>query len=83
MTEKYVNKVIVILGASFAGMTCAQKLRQLNPNWDIVLIDKEIHPDYVPNGLNWYYRHEISGLNQAMCRQKKSNGCRIYAVYLV
>ncbi|HGD1364173.1 TPA: FAD-dependent oxidoreductase [Streptococcus agalactiae] len=66
MTEKYVNKVIVILGASFAGMTCAQKLRQLNPNWDIVLIDKEIHPDYVPNGLNWYYRHEISGLNQAM-----------------
>lgn len=42
MTEKYVNKVIVILGASFAGMTCAQKLRQLNPNWDIVLIDKEI-----------------------------------------
>lgn len=39
MTEKYVNKVIVILGASFAGMTCAQKLRQLNPNWDIVLID--------------------------------------------
>lgn len=58
------NKIHII-GASFAGMACAQKLAQLLPNKEIILIDKEQHSEYIPNGINAYLRGQISDISEA------------------
>lgn len=61
MTEK-----IHIIGASFAGMACAEKLAELKPEAEIIIIDKEKQANYMPNGLNYLYRKTISDLSQSI-----------------
>lgn len=59
------NKIHII-GASFSGLACAEKLAQLLPDTQIILIDKDQSSDYIPNGLNDYLRGNITHLSQAM-----------------
>ncbi|MGT2934080.1 NAD(P)/FAD-dependent oxidoreductase [Streptococcus catagoni] len=56
---------IHIIGASFAGLACAEKLIQLRPDLQITFIDKERQSHYIPNGLNHLYRQKISELSQS------------------
>ncbi|CYU62609.1 FAD-dependent oxidoreductase [Streptococcus suis] len=44
---------IVIIGASFAGLSAALECRKLYKNAHITLIDREKDVAYFPNTLNW------------------------------
>ncbi|WP_205015701.1 NAD(P)/FAD-dependent oxidoreductase [Streptococcus porcinus] len=77
------TKKIHIIGASFSGLACAEKLAQLLPNTQIILIDKDQSPDYIPNGLNEHLRGNINHLSQAMWQglpsSKSKNIVRLHA----
>lgn len=55
---------VVIIGASFAGLTCLKKLGQLMPEAEFVLIDEHQEVGYIPNSLNWYYQGKIEQLGE-------------------
>lgn len=58
-------KKIHILGASFSGKACALKLAQLMPELEIILIDKEVDAQYIPNGVNDQLRGKIIDLAES------------------
>lgn len=55
----------VIIGASFAGVSCAMALKKWNKSAEVIVLDKQEVVPYVPNGLNWYFRQEIAELSDA------------------
>lgn len=56
---------IVIIGASFAGLSVALECRKLYQNAQITLIDREKDVAYFPNTLNWKVAGKISGWEEA------------------
>ena len=56
---------IVIIGASFAGLSAALECHLLYPESDILLIDKESEVGYFPNALNWRLKGEIGDWSEA------------------
>ncbi|MGT2799204.1 FAD-dependent oxidoreductase [Streptococcus marmotae] len=56
---------IIIVGASFAGMSAALECHQLYPDADILLIDKEEVVGYFPNVLNWQLKGEMKAAAEA------------------
>lgn len=56
---------IVIIGASFAGLSAALECRSLYPEATIVLIDKEEKVGYFPNALNWLLKGQITEWSEA------------------
>lgn len=56
---------IVIIGASFAGLTTAMECQKRYPQATIYLIDKEESIAYFPNALNWKIKGEISSWEEA------------------
>ncbi|HFU4377802.1 TPA: FAD-dependent oxidoreductase [Streptococcus suis] len=59
---------IVIIGASFAGLTTAMECQKCYPQATIYLIDKEESIAYFPNALNWKIKGEISSWEEARIR---------------
>ncbi|HFU4223099.1 TPA: FAD-dependent oxidoreductase [Streptococcus suis] len=59
---------IVIIGASFAGLTTAMECQKRYPQATIYLIDKEESIAYFPNALNWKIKGEISSWEEARIR---------------
>lgn len=55
----------VIIGASFSGVSCALMLKRWDVEGEVVLFDKQELVPYIPNGLNWFFRKEISTLSDA------------------
>ncbi len=60
------TKTIHIIGASFAGQAFVDKYQSLNPDCQLIVIDKEKAPNYIPNGLNQLLRGDIGNLSEAM-----------------
>lgn len=56
---------IIIIGASFAGLTAAVECQKRYPQATIYLIDKEESIGYFPNALNWKVKGEISSWEEA------------------
>ncbi|MGT2950209.1 hypothetical protein BU202_02330 [Streptococcus cuniculi] len=56
---------IIIVGASFAGMSAALECRQLYPDAQIVLVDKEKEVGFFPNVFNWQLKGELGRLEEA------------------
>ncbi|MDO5079456.1 MAG: FAD-dependent oxidoreductase [Streptococcus minor] len=56
---------IVIIGASFAGLSAALECHMLYPEAELIVIDKEMEVGYFPNALNWRLRQEISDWSEA------------------
>ncbi|MFX3770147.1 FAD-dependent oxidoreductase, partial [Streptococcus suis] len=56
---------IVIIGASFAGLSAALECRKMYQNAKITLIDREKDVAYFPNTLNWKVAVKISGWEDA------------------
>ena len=56
---------IVIIGASFAGLSAALECLALYPEAKIVLIDKEEDLGYFPNALNWRLKGLINDWSEA------------------
>lgn len=56
---------IVIIGASFAGLSAALECHSLYPEATIVLIDKEEEVGYFPNALNWKIKGAIKDWQEA------------------
>ncbi|HFI0715501.1 TPA: FAD-dependent oxidoreductase [Streptococcus suis] len=59
---------IVIIGASFTGLTTAMECQKRYPQATIYLIDKEESIAYFPNALNWKIKGEISSWEEARIR---------------
>lgn len=57
---------VVIIGGSFAGLTCAQTLNQLAPETEVVILDENPVGAYIPNGLNWLYQGRIKTLRDSL-----------------
>lgn len=62
---------VVIIGASFAGVTAALEVRKKYPEAEIVLLEKQTQLGYIPNGLHLYLAQQISSLDQAYFIHKK------------
>lgn len=60
------TKTIHIIGASFAGQAFVDKYQSINPDCQLIVIDKEKAPSYIPNGLNQLLRGDIGNLSEAM-----------------
>ena len=56
---------IVIIGASFAGLTAAIECRAAHPEASIHLIDREKEVGYYPNALNWKLKGSLTSWDQA------------------
>ena len=56
---------IVIIGASFAGLTAAIECRAAYPEASIHLIDREKEVGYYPNVLNWKVKGSLTSWDQA------------------
>lgn len=59
---------IVIVGASFAGLSAALECAALYPEATILLLDKEKEVGYFPNALNWKTKGQIDDWSQAKSR---------------
>ena len=56
---------IVIIGASFSGVHCALKAKELYPYDEVILIEKEEELGYLPSGLTLLLNKEIASLDEA------------------
>ena len=56
---------IVIIGASFAGISAAIASRKKYPQAEISLIDKQATVGYLSGGLSAYFNHTINELHEA------------------
>lgn len=56
---------IVIVGASFAGLSAAIECRATHPEASIHLIDREKEVGYYPNALNWKLKGSLTSWDQA------------------
>lgn len=56
---------IIIVGASFAGMSAALECDQMYPKAQIVLVDKEKEVGFFPNVLNWQLKGELRHIEEA------------------
>lgn len=56
---------IIIVGASFAGMSAALECYQIYPKAQIVLIDKEKEVGFFPNVFNWQLKGELGQVEEA------------------
>ncbi len=62
---------VVIIGASFAGVTAALETRKQHPKAEIMLLEKQSQLGYIPNGLHLYLANKISSLDQAYFMTEK------------
>ncbi|MGT2716149.1 FAD-dependent oxidoreductase [Streptococcus respiraculi] len=56
---------IIVVGASFAGMSAALECDKLYPEAQIVLVDKEKEVGFFPNALNWQLKGELGHIEAA------------------
>ncbi|WP_447443515.1 FAD-dependent oxidoreductase [Streptococcus cameli] len=62
---------VVIIGGSFAGLSCAKQLRKLNKEIEIVLIESGRQLGYVPNSLNWYLQGQTQSIDEGVLYSEK------------
>lgn len=55
---------IIIIGSSFAGISCALMAKQLYPNKHILLIEKESTIGHIPSSLNMLLKQQINELSE-------------------
>ncbi len=72
---------IVIVGASFSGVSCAVEARKNFPNDEIVLIDKQPDIGYIPSGLKLVLKGGYSFFRR--CLFYKSKGIRTNRNYFM
>lgn len=56
---------VVIVGASFAGVHCALRAKELRPYDEIILIEAEEELGYLPSGLTLLMNEKITNLDEA------------------
>lgn len=56
---------IVIIGGSFAGISCAMETRKLHPKANIYILEKQSTIGFIPSGLNLTLNEEIEDITQA------------------
>ncbi|AEB30180.1 NADH oxidase [Carnobacterium sp. 17-4] len=57
--------IVVIIGASFAGVAAALEVRKKQSNAEIILLEKQPTLGYIPNGLHLYWENKIANLGAA------------------
>ncbi|WP_423188813.1 FAD-dependent oxidoreductase [Alkalibacterium sp. f15] len=56
---------VVIIGASFAGVSAALEIRKKQSDAEIILLEKQSMLGYIPNGLHLYWENRIADLDAA------------------
>lgn len=56
---------VVIVGASFAGIHCAVKIKELHPAFEVIVIEKNKQIAYIPSGLSMVLNGEVTSLDEA------------------
>lgn len=56
---------IVIIGGSFAGISCAMEARKLYPNATVYVFDRQSTVGFIPSGMNLTLNEEIDDLTEA------------------
>lgn len=62
---------IVIIGGSFAGISCAMQTRRLHPKANIYIFEKQSTIGFIPSGLNLTLNDEIEDITQAYFATEK------------
>lgn len=62
---------IVIIGGSFAGISCAMQARRLHPKANIFIFEKQSTIGFIPSGLNLTLNEEIEDITQAYFATEK------------
>lgn len=62
---------IVIIGGSFAGISCAMQTRRLHPKANIYILEKQSTIGFIPSGLNLTLNEEIEDITQAYFATEK------------
>lgn len=62
---------IVIIGGSFAGISCAMQARRLHPKANIYIFEKQSTIGFIPSGLNLTLNNEIEDITQAYFATEK------------
>lgn len=62
---------IVIIGGSFAGISCAMQTRRLHPKANIYIFEKQSTIGFIPSGLNLTLNEEIEDITQAYFATEK------------
>lgn len=55
---------VLIIGASFAGLACAQEVKRLYPAAQVTLVDRESLPLYQPNAFNRLLKGDITAWSE-------------------
>lgn len=63
--EEGIRMKVVVIGGSFAGVHCAVRAKELYPNDDIVVIERESELGFIPGGLTLYLNESIHDLDDA------------------
>ena len=56
---------VVIIGASYAGVAAALKVRKQHKDAEVILLEKQPTLGYIPNGLHLYWNDQIRSLDEA------------------
>lgn len=56
---------VVIIGASFAGVSAALAIRKKHPEAEVILMDKQQTIGYLPGGINLYFNETINPIETA------------------
>lgn len=62
---------VVIVGASFAGIHCAVKIKELHPAFEVIVIEKKKQIAYIPSGLSMVLNDEVMSLDEAYFTTKE------------
>ncbi|OJG72884.1 hypothetical protein RV11_GL002458 [Enterococcus phoeniculicola] len=65
-TKEFLVMEIIIIGASFAGVSCGLRARQLYPKAKITLIEKNQVLGFIPSGFLLYITGRVSTLEEAV-----------------
>ena len=55
----------IIIGGSFAGLSCALQAKQLYPDMEVQVFDSQETVGFIPSGMNLVLNHEVDQLEAA------------------
>ncbi|KAF1297352.1 oxidoreductase [Enterococcus sp. JM4C] len=73
---------IMIIGGSFAGVSCAFRARQLYPEAQITIVEKNQLLGFIPSGFIQYVTGAVASLEEAVFVQKKDLEAAAIAIHL-
>ncbi len=71
----------IIIGGSFAGLSCALQAKQLYPDMEVQVFDSQETVGFIPSGMNLVLNHEVDQLEAASFiseKEVRAAGVQLY-----